>query len=161
VAGEDGSWKTIRSFPIDRSNNGVSVGFVPHAPVAVAFPPTTGKRFRLSFTGTSGEAGLAEIELSGAARVERFMERTTGQDASDPAAMWMPTCGRQPLSPARGQAGGRPGGGAGPDPAHDAGRHAALGSSEGEWMILRTGMTPTGIKNAPASPQGQGWKWTR
>ena len=25
-----------------------------------------------------------------------------------------------------------------------------------EWVILRTGMTPTGIRNAPASPEGQG-----
>src|SRR6185312_13139347 len=26
----------------------------------------------------------------------------------------------------------------------------------GDWIILRTGMTPTGAKNAPASPEGQG-----
>ena len=31
----------------------------------------------------------------------------------------------------------------------------------GEWVILRTGMTPTGIRNAPASPEGRGSKWTR
>jgi len=28
----------------------------------------------------------------------------------------------------------------------------------GEWVILRTGMTPTGIQNAPASPEGQGFE---
>ena len=26
----------------------------------------------------------------------------------------------------------------------------------GDWIILRTGMTPTGMKNSPASPEGQG-----
>ena len=26
----------------------------------------------------------------------------------------------------------------------------------GDWVILRTGMTPTGTRNAPASPEGQG-----
>ena len=27
---------------------------------------------------------------------------------------------------------------------------------EGEWIVLRTGMTPTGVTNAPASPEGSG-----
>ena len=27
---------------------------------------------------------------------------------------------------------------------------------EGDWIILRTGMTPTGTRNSPASPEGQG-----
>ena len=29
---------------------------------------------------------------------------------------------------------------------------------EGEWVILRTGMTPTGTKNAPASPEATGYE---
>jgi hypothetical protein len=156
AAGEDGSWKTIRSFPVDRSNNGVSVGFVPHAPVAITFPPTTGKRFRLSFTGTSGEAGLGEIELSGAARVERFMEKQLAKMHPTPlpmwdAYLWPPTAepgnAKQVVNAAE---------------VRDLSRRMTQDGTlhwevpEGEWVILRTGMTPTGIKNAPASPQGQG-----
>ena len=29
---------------------------------------------------------------------------------------------------------------------------------EGEWTIMRIGMTPTGTKNAPSAPQGQGYE---
>ena len=28
----------------------------------------------------------------------------------------------------------------------------------GKWIILRTGMTPTGIKNGPASPEATGYE---
>src|SRR5680860_773590 len=29
---------------------------------------------------------------------------------------------------------------------------------EGEWTIMRIGMTPTGTKNSPSAPQGQGYE---
>lgn len=31
----------------------------------------------------------------------------------------------------------------------------------GEWVVMRTGMRPTGNQNSPAAPEGTGSKWTR
>ena len=155
-AAEDGVFKTVRSFPCDRSNNDVNVGFLPYAPVAISFPPVTAKTFRLIFTDMRGKAGLAEIELSGAARVERFIEKQLAKMHPTPlpmwdAYLWPPTA--EPDSPAFAV-----------EPASVldlTGKISADGTlhwdvPEGEWIVLRAGMTPTGTRNAPASPEGQG-----
>ena len=52
------------------------------------FPPQTAKRFRLVITELRGKGGLAEIELSGAARLERFVEKQLGKMHPTPLPMW-------------------------------------------------------------------------
>ena len=99
AAGADGSFKTLRTFKCDRSNMAQGVGFMPRGPVTIAFPPTTAKAFRLIFTGFQGRgkrAELAEINLSGAARLESFVEKQLGQDAPGAAA----DVGRLPVADA-------------------------------------------------------------
>ena len=156
AVGDDGSWRTIRSFPIDRSNNGIAVGFVPYAPVSVSFPATTAGKFRLIFSGISGQGGLAEIELSGAARVERFMEKQLAKMHPTPLPMWDAY-----LWPATADPGGA-NLAVNPTEVRDLSRRMTQDGTlhwdvpEGDWILLRTGMTPTGTKNSPASPQGQG-----
>ena len=156
VAGDDGAFKVIRSFRIDRSNNGIAVGFVPHAPVAVSFPPTTGKKFRLSFTGNSGQAGLGEIELSGAAKVERYMEKQLAKMYPTPLPLWNAYLWPATAEPGEAKQA------LNPEEVRDLTRRMTQDGTlhwevpEGDWVILRTGMTPTGTKNSPASPQGQG-----
>ena len=82
AAGEDGVFRTVRQFPLDRSNTNISVGPIRCGPVAVSFPAQTAKRFRLIITDLRSEGGLAEIELSGAARARALRREAARQDAS-------------------------------------------------------------------------------
>jgi hypothetical protein len=159
AATADGGWQTVRQFKFDRSNMNPGVGFMPRGPVVISFAPVTAKKFRLAFTGIFGRgkgAALAEINLSGAARVESFIEKQLAKMHSTPLPMWDTY-----LWPTQAE----------PDSAKLAvpvgevknlsAQLAADGTltwdvPPGEWVILRTGMTPTGMKNAPASPEGQG-----
>jgi len=156
VAERDGPFRLVRRFTLDRSNLEVNVGPMPHGAVAVAFPPTTGARFRLVFSAVRGTASLAELELSGAARLEQFVEKQLGKMHPTPQPRWetyLWPAQAEPEDPQLAIA---------PDQVVDLTQR--LGSDgtvrwdvpAGDWVILHTGMTPTGTKNAPASPEGQG-----
>jgi hypothetical protein len=152
-----GAFHSVRTFRFDRSNYGTGVGFLPRGAVAMSFPAVTSRLFRLRFTGVGGNgAGLAEIALSGAARVESYVEKQLGKMHPTPLPMWDTY-----LWPAR------------PEPESSDLALApesvvnltdrlrpdgtlAWDAPAGEWIILRTGMTPTGVQNAPASPEGRG-----
>ena len=158
VTADDGSHQSRRQFKVERSNMSPGVGFMPRGPVSISFPATTAKRFRLVFTNVHGGGGprLAEVLLSGAARLEAFVEKQLGKMHPTPLPMWdtylWPTQAEPedpklviPQSAVRDLTG----------------QLAADGSLRwdvppGEWVIQRIGMTPTGMKNSPASPEGQG-----
>jgi hypothetical protein len=156
VAGEDGVFRKIREFPLDRSNTNVSVGPILYGPVAVSFPAQTAKRFRLVITDVRGQGGLAEIELSGAARLERFVEKQLGKMHPTPQPMWDTYLWPKSAEPESVGFAVPPSG-----VLNLSDKLASDGTLRwdvpaGEWIILRTGMTPTGTRNAPASPEGQG-----
>ena len=159
AATEDGPFRTVRRFRCDRSNMAVAVGFMPRGPVTVSFPATSAHRFRLVFTGVHGgnrPSELAEIGLSGAARLESYVEKQLGKMHPTPLPMWdaylWPTQAEpetpELVVPTR--------------DVRDLSRQmAADGTLEwdvpaGEWVVQRIGMTPTGMRNSPASPEGQG-----
>ncbi|MBE0536478.1 MAG: glycoside hydrolase family 2 [Phycisphaerae bacterium] len=154
----DGRFETVRQFKCDRSNMAPGVGFLPRGPVTISVPATSAKRFRLVFTGVYGgnRPALAEIDLSGAARLELFVEKQLGKMHPTPLPMWDTY-----LWPTQGE----------PDAAElvvsqtdvlDLTRHLSADGSlvwdvpPGKWIIQRIGMTPTGMQNGPASPEGQG-----
>jgi hypothetical protein len=162
---EAGACQTVRRFKCDWSNLSTAVGFLPQAPEAVSFPATSSKTFRLIFTNVahgsrdflpSQEAALAEIQLSGAARLESFVEKQLGRMHPTPLPMWDTYMWPTPPEP---------------DSANlvvpadgvlDLTEHLAADGTlrwdipAGDWIIQRIGMTPTGMKNQPASPEGQG-----
>ncbi|MCL4177950.1 MAG: hypothetical protein KJ072_09425 [Verrucomicrobia bacterium] len=158
VAETDGGWRTVRRFKCDRSNMSTGVGFLPRGAVAISFPEVTGWKFRVVFTGGYGSATLrlAEISLSGAARLEAFIEKQLGKMHPTPLPMWdtylWPT---QPEPETAGLT-------IPADGVRDlTSRLAADGTltwnvPSGEWILLRSGMAPTGMRNSPASPEGQG-----
>jgi hypothetical protein len=159
VAGPDGEWRRVRAFKCDRSNMSKGVGFLPRGPVSVSVAETVGTRFRLVFTGAHGsDKGLriAEISLSGAARLEAFIEQQLGKMHPTPLPMW-DTYLWKTQAEAEGE-----GWTIAPDRVLDL--TSKLGSDgtldwevpPGEWIVVRTGMTPTGMRNSPASPEGQG-----
>ena len=159
AAGADGSFKTLRTFKCDRSNMAQGVGFMPRGPVTIAFPPTTAKAFRLIFTGFQGRgkrAELAEINLSGAARLESFVEKQLGKMHPVPLPMWDAYLWPTQAEPESGKLAIPTG------EVRDLTKNLSSDGTlrwevpAGDWIILRTGMTPTGMKNSPASPEGQG-----
>ncbi len=156
TAGAEGEFRSVRAFAFDRSNMEINVGPMPRGPVTVSFAPTTARRFRLLFTGVSGKAALAEINLSSAARVESFVEKQLGKMHPTPLPMWdtyLWPAAVEPETPLLAIS---------PDRVLNLTEKLGADGTlrwevpAGDWVILRMGMTPTGTRNAPASPEGQG-----
>jgi len=155
-ADDAGQFHTVRRFKFDRSNMRTHVGPMPRGPVTVSFAPATAQRFRLVLTSVTGKAALAEIDLSPAARLESFVEKQLGKMHPTPLPMWdtylwpvQPEPDQRALSiPPRNVI----------DLTDRLADDGTLGWDvpPGEWIVLRTGMTTTGTRNAPASPEGEG-----
>lgn len=153
-----GAFKPVRQVTVDRHNIKSHVGFQPSGPVAVAFPAVTSRTFRLVFTGLRHAGGLGEIELAGGPRIEHYVEKQLAkmfQDPLPPADYYLwprPACadsadgavapeGVLNLSDRMGSDG-----------------TLRWDAPHGDWVVLRTGLSPTGARNAPASPEGVGYE---
>jgi len=176
AADESGEFKLIRSFDMDRRGLSrpayvVNVGPMVRGPVVVSFPATTARAFRLATTmkvvegaasvvgsaaGVEQQPGFAEIALSGAARLDRFIEKQLGKMHPTPLPNWASylwPAAQEPESPALAV-----------DPeaiVNLSDRMSADGVlrwdvPEGDWVVVRSGMTPTGAKNHPTTDQGRG-----
>lgn len=158
VKNADGTYRTLAEFQINRSNPALNVGFVPYAPVVISFPETTATSFRLMVKNAQTGTGLAEVRLSASPRVERYAEKTLAKMHPTPLPYWH----EYQWAPQ-------------PEPADlsmvidgtkviDLSKNVSSDGTltwevpEGEWMVLRTGMTPTGTKNGPASPESTGFE---
>jgi hypothetical protein len=156
--GADDSFYTLSSFTINRSNPALNVGFKPYAPVVISFPSTTATSFRLIIKGTDTRGGLSEVTVSASPRVERFAEKTLAKMHPTPLPYWHDYL--WPLQPEVEDKS------LVVDAAKviDISEHLSEDGTlnwqvpEGEWVVLRTGMTPTGTKNAPASPEATGYE---
>ncbi|MGJ7033848.1 glycosyl hydrolase [Niabella hirudinis] len=149
-------FKEVRSFRLDRSNNNLNVGFEQFAPVTVSFDAVEAGEYKMLIKNVQGDGGIAEVELAAAPRVERFKEKTLVRMHPTPLPYWHDY---QWASQAVVQ-----------DPAYiikpqDVLNLTALVNQEGglawdvpagEWIILNSGMMPTGVTNGPASPEGVG-----
>lgn len=161
VADEAGKFTTLRKFRCDRSNPAIGTGFLPGGPVTVSFPAATGNHFRLVFSDFFGRApnpGLAEIDLSGAARLESYIEKQLAKMHPTPLPradtyQWPAPAEPEssalavPLDQIRNLTTSLAGDGT-----------LTWDVPPGEWVIQRIGQTPTGMKNAPASPEGIGFE---
>ncbi len=162
----DGTWQTLRTFKFDRSNMNPGVGPMPNGPVTVSFAPTLASKFRLAFSrlyfgrlqgsALSAQATLSEIELSGAARLEAVVEKQLGKMHPTPMPAWDSYQWPTPPEPDSATLTVPIG-----DVRDISAQLAADGTLRwdvppGKWVILRTGMAPTGIKNTPASSEATG-----
>ncbi len=153
-----GAFRTVRQATIDRHNLSGHVGFQPSGPVAVGFPAVTSTHFRLVFTGLRNAGGLGEIKLSAAPRVEHYVEKQLAKMFQDPLPppdyyLWP-----RPADASCADGAVAPEGvlnlsdRMGPDGT------LRWDPPRGDWVVLRTGLSPTGARNAPASPEGQGYE---
>ncbi|MCC6698481.1 MAG: glycoside hydrolase family 2 [Candidatus Hydrogenedentes bacterium] len=151
---DDGmQYRTVKTFTIDRHNLEINVGPVPLAPIVASFPAVTARFFKLNF---SEDCELGEIQLSPAMRVESFAEKSMikmFQDPQPPFDFYTWPAQVEPDVP-----------GLAVDPAKVLDLTASMASDgtlkwdvpEGEWIVLRSAMTPTGTKNSPSPPEATG-----
>jgi hypothetical protein len=155
MSGSD-EYKTIKEFDINRSNPALNVGFIPYAPISVSTGKIEAKTFRLIFTNISNNSGITEIALQSTPRIESFSEKTLAKMWPTPLPYWdaylWPDQAEIDDSETVVRA----------DDIIDLSNQITSDGTlswdvpAGEWIIMRTGMTPTKVTNAPASPEGTG-----
>lgn len=147
---------TVKTFDIDRSNPALNVGFDPFAPVTISFPAISSRTFRLVLKSVSEGFGLNEIALSAAPQVEDYSGKTLAKMYQSPLPYWNEyQWNTQAIVEDKTLL---------IDPAQVLDVSSGLkkdGSFSwkfpaGDWIILRTGMSPTEVTNSPASPEGTG-----
>jgi len=153
-----GTFRTISEFEINRSNPALNVGFDPWAPVVVSIPATTSNHFRLIFKNTNPGIGLAEIALAASPRVERYSEKSLAKMHPTPLPYWKEyQWAPQPESNDWSTV-------IDASKVIDISKYMSADGTltwnvpAGDWVIVRTGMTPTGTKNGPASPESTGYE---
>lgn len=155
-ASDGGTYRTIRSFEYDRSNPESNVGFIPYAPVAVSFVESKATQFRLVLKNISGDAGFAEIKLSAAPHIERFEEKQLAKMFQTPLPLWNEY--QWPQQPEPNDKSLM----IDPDKVINITKNMSADGTltwsvpQGNWIIIRYGMLPTGVTNSPASPEGRG-----
>lgn len=160
-ANVNGDEQLIREFEFDRSNFGVNVGPIVRGKLALALPNVQSDEFRLvlkDFKGRLESVGFAEINISEAAVLEHFIEKQLGKMFQTPLPLWnsylWESQGRDVAAELLVNA----------DEVIDiSDKMDGTGklvwdAPEGDWTVLRFGMTPTGTKNSPSAPQGRGYE---
>jgi hypothetical protein len=159
---------TVRDFTFNRVNDMVNVGFAPYAPLLISFPAVTSNSFRLifkdatptgwSFPQANTNSGLVDIKLMTAPRLENYAEKTFAKMYHTPLPSWS-DYQWAPQEEVDDKAFLID-----PKKVQDISQFMAADGTlnwkvpEGDWIIIRTGMTPTGTKNAPASPEATGFE---
>lgn len=152
----DGTYTTVATFTVDRSNPAINVGFDPYAPVTVSFAATTARRFRLVTDAAAQPGGVAEAELSAQPRIASYAEKTLAKMCQTPLPYW-----NHYMWPVQAEIDDKA---CAIDPASVQDISASIDSEgnikwdvpEGRWIIMRTGMAPTGVTNGPATPEATG-----
>lgn len=155
----NGKYQEIESFVFDRSNTNVTVGPVTHGPLSLSIPETNSRNFKLicsDFDSPHPRVGFSEIIISEAAFLQEYVEKSMGKMDPTPfptfeSYMWENQDEVEEnnliisevieLSDKMGEDG-----------------LLKWNVPDGNWTVLRMGMTPTGTKNSPAAPQGKGYE---
>jgi hypothetical protein len=153
-AKEGDTFRTVKKFNANRTNAALRVGFEPYAPVVVSFPDVTAVEFRLVFSNTLDGSNIKSVVLSSAPLVERYPEKSFAKMLQTPLPYWHDYLwDAQTDDPAAS---------IDPKQVRDISQYLASDGTltwdvpEGEWLIMRFGMAPTGMTNAPTSPEGTG-----
>ncbi|QNA43465.1 glycosyl hydrolase [Lacibacter sediminis] len=151
-----GQYQTIREFDINRSNASLNVGFDPYAPIVISFRAATASSFRLIIEDAIAGNGLAEVTLSSAPLVERYSEKTFAKMHPTPLPSWNDY--KWPMQTEIDDKATA----TDPSKVLDISKYLSADGTltwnvpAGEWMIMRSGMTATGVVNGPASPEATG-----
>lgn len=154
----DGRYQTVIRFNINRTRDWKKVGFDPYADVAMSFDPVKSDSYRVVFRSVGAGAGIAELALSSVPRVERYKEKSLAKLFQSEVPAWDEYLWReQPQADDRSMA-VQPGQVIDLSDKMTADGTLTWDVPEGEWTVLRTGMTPTGVVNEPACPDATGYE---
>ena len=156
-----GEYRIVAEGKYDRRKNAANVGPIPNGAVALSLPPTSSNRFRVTvsdYRTGRGDQGteFSEIEILSAPRVEYAVEKQLGKMHPTPSPKW----GDYSWPPARTDSGRSSF--VDPNQVLDLTDKLAVDGRltcqipDGDWVIQRIGMLPTGVKNSPAAPNATG-----
>lgn len=153
---EGETYKTIKRFNVNRTNPSSNVGFNPYGEVVMSLPETNEQSYKIHITNRSHNAGIREISLSSAILQERYVEKSLAKMFQSPLPYW-----HDYLWEAQSDNSKSEGAIAKKDILDisefvDKNGLLTWEAPEGNWLILRTGMSPTGVTNGPASAEGVG-----
>ncbi len=153
---DQGKFHVIKAFNANRTNLNLNVGFDPKAPIVVSFPKTEASEFNILFRNVHEGSTISHIVLTPTPVVERYAEKSLAKMFPTPLPYWhdylwddQPAVNDVALLTASKQV-------------QDISKYMAPDGTltwdvpEGEWIIMRTGIAPTGVINTPASPEGVG-----
>jgi len=150
------TWRSLSKFKIDWHHLALIVGFQPYAPTVISLRETLGTQFRLLVSNKVEVGGIDEIELSSMPKIENYAEKTFAKMFQDPLPLYDSYLWRaQPESHDRAL-------NINPKEVLDISKYMSANGTlkwnvpAGEWLILRTGMVPTGVTNNPGGPDGTG-----
>ncbi|WP_235835845.1 glycosyl hydrolase [Cognatitamlana onchidii] len=157
----NGKEELIKEFQFDRFRITPNVASIETGDFATVLPETKASKFILkctNFRDRRGGYGFAEINISEAPVLDKYIEKQLGKMHSTPKPDWDTYIfGRQEALKDMSFT-------VNPDEVIDLSdkldENGVLNwdAPKGNWTIMRMGMTPTGTKNAPAAPQGVGYE---
>ncbi len=152
----DGKWQQLTEQPVDRTHDGLMTGFVPYAPFVISLPATTASQFRITVAPTSQPGGFEKIEFSSMARIGNYAEKTLAKMCQTPLPYWDHYM--WPVQPEvdDAQYAINPESVIDITNCVDSDGNLTWSAPEGRWVIMSTGMTPTGVVNSPATPEATG-----
>jgi hypothetical protein len=150
----DNEFKTIKTFTMRRTLFASNVGFDPYGPTVVSFPEIKASSFRILFNNGNAPSAVGKIILSATPSVELYVEKSLGKLYQSHSPSWFDYKWPTP-TPIEGDF-------ISESKVLDISKHMSADGTlswdapEGDWIILRTGMIPTGVKNSPTTPEATG-----
>jgi hypothetical protein len=158
----DGKYKVIKSFPFERQNTNVNVGPEISGAVSISLPAVQSNTFKLVChergRGWSADVGFSEIQISEEAVLEHFVEKKLGKMFPSPMPKWDSYMWENQDEIRNSELKIDENNVIDISGKMDSNGVLTWDAPEGEWTVLRFGMTPTGTMNAPAAPQGKGYE---
>lgn len=152
----DGDWQECQTFTIERYNAQPGAGFDPYAPIVLSFAPITAQHWRLELGPTRLAGGFDRISLSPQPRIVSYPEKTLAKMCQHPLPAWDHYLWRPTAEVEGSEWAIRP------EAVVDLSDRVTPDGTlewevpEGEWVILHSGMTSTGMTNTPATPEATG-----
>ena len=149
-------YEDVKAAHLERVNDNRNVGFMPWAPISISLPDVQTRDLRLIFTGGPQDCHF-QARVTDLPQVERYAEKSLAKMFQSPLPMWgeyMWSTQQEPQGVAVTQ----------PSEVIDLTAHMQQDGTlvwkapKGRWTILRTGMAPTGVTNAPASKEATGYE---
>lgn len=158
----NGEYKLLKSFQFERGNTSVNVGPDRYGPVTISLPDTYSDAFKLVCKNEGSpwgkNVGFSEITITEAPVLEHYVEKNLGKMFPSPLPKWdsynwkdqedidsrdLKVNGANVVDLSDKM---------------DPNGLLTWNVPEGEWTVMRFGMTPTGTTNAPSAPQGKGYE---